>query len=369
MNDAHETRILIVDDNTNNLGVLYRYLDDVGFEVLVSQDGERAIRLAHQQRPDVVLLDIMLPGIDGFETCRELKKSDETSDIPVIFISALTDIEDKVRGFEAGGVDYITKPFNQEEVLARINAHVTIKRQREQLDELNATKDRLFSVIGHDLRGPFMGLLGALQLLRDSSHEMDAETTRELIENLYGSAEKTYHLLENLLEWSRSQQRNTEIAPSTINLHRLVTNTVQVFDATARQKSVSLHVDIDESLTVFADRDMVSTVIRNLVNNAIKFTKSEGGVTISATGSLETVTVQIEDTGIGMPQQEADQLFVMQGSRSKPGTAGERGSGLGLLLAQDYVIRNGGTISATSSPGEGSTFTFTLPAAPQSPEQ
>lgn len=363
-----DARILIVDDNTNNLAVLYRYLDDVGFEVLVSQDGERAIHLARQQQPDVILLDIMLPGINGFQTCQELKKDETTSDIPVIFISALTDIEDKVRGFEAGGVDYITKPFNQEEVLARLNAHLTIKRQREQLDHLNATKDRLFSVIGHDLRGPFMGLLGALELLRDSADQMDSETTHELIDSLYGSAEKTYHLLENLLEWSRSQQRATEISPRTIPLRRLVQDTVEIFGASAQQKSVSLRVEIDPGIEVFADRDMVSTVIRNLVNNAIKFTGSEGGVTVRAQQEGETVTVSVADTGVGMTEDQAEKLFRMSGGRSHKGTAGEPGSGLGLLLAQDYVTRNGGTISATSVPGEGSTFAFTLPAAPKQPQ-
>lgn len=367
MSDHTDARVLIVDDNTNNLAVLYRYLDDVGFEVLVSQDGERAIRLARQEQPDVILLDIMLPGIDGFQTCHELKSDPTTSDIPVIFISALTDIEDKVRGFEAGGVDYITKPFNQEEVLARLQAHVTIKRQREQLDHLNATKDRLFSVIGHDLRGPFMGLLGALELLRDSADQMDAETTHELVDSLYGSAEKTYHLLENLLEWSRSQQRATEITPRTIPLAQLVEDTVQIFSASARQKSVSLRVEIDPGISVFADRDMVSTVVRNLVNNAIKFTRSEGGVTIRAERDGETVTVSVVDTGVGMTQEQADRLFTMTSSQSQNGTAGETGSGLGLLLAQEYVSRNGGTLWATSAPGEGSTFAFTLPAAPRQP--
>ncbi|MFW6313409.1 MAG: hybrid sensor histidine kinase/response regulator, partial [Spirochaetota bacterium] len=263
MADAHETTILLVDDNTNNLGVLYRYLDDEGFTVLVSQDGERAIRLARDQKPDLILLDILLPGMSGFDACHELKSDPTTADIPVIFISALTDIQDKVRGFEAGGVDYITKPFQQEEVLARINAHVTIKRQREELDRLNATKDRLFSVIGHDLRGPFMGLLGALELLRDSGDDLDSETTHELIASLYDSAEKTYHLLENLLEWSRSQQRAVEMHPCRLPLRDLVTDTVQLFEASARQKDVELNVEVDDGLVIYADRDMVSTVVRN----------------------------------------------------------------------------------------------------------
>jgi signal transduction histidine kinase len=361
---SDRVRILIVDDNTNNLGVLYRYLDDEGFTVLVSQDGERAIKLAVEQQPDLILLDIMLPGIDGFEACRAIKANPASADIPVIFISALTDVQDKVRGFQAGGVDYVTKPFNQEEVLARINAHVTIKRQREELDALNATKDRLFSVIGHDLRGPFMGLLGALELLRDSANDMDADTMHELIENLYGSAEKTYHLLENLLEWSRSQQRLVEVTPAPVQLRALVEENAQVFDVAARQKSVSVHIEIPGDLVVFADRDMISTVVRNLINNAIKFTGSDGGVTVTAEQRNELVLVEVEDTGIGIGAEEADRLFSVDGSFTRRGTQGEAGSGLGLLLAKDYVLRNGGTISVESEPGRGSKFVFTLPAAP-----
>lgn len=364
MAERRETSILLVDDNTNNLGVLYRYLDDEGFTVLVSQDGERAIRLAREQKPDLILLDIMLPGISGFEACETLKADDETADIPVIFISALTDIQDKVRGFAAGGVDYVTKPFQQEEVLARINAHITIKRQREELDRLNATKDRLFSVIGHDLRGPFMGLLGALELLRDSGDDLDAQAQHELVTNLYESAEKTYHLLENLLEWSRSQQRSVTVSPRAIRLRDAVDGTIQLFHAGAQQKGITLSVDVSEGLCVYADPDMLDTVVRNLVNNAVKFTGQGGTVTITGRGTPETVELAVCDTGIGIEPEAIDSLFELGTSGSRAGTGGERGSGLGLLLAHEYVERNGGSIEVESTPGEGSCFRVTLPGAP-----
>ncbi len=363
MADTGRASILLVDDNTNNLGVLYRYLDDEGFTVLVSQDGERALRLARDQQPDLILLDIMLPGMSGFEACRELKADATTADIPVIFISALTDLQDKVRGFGAGGVDYITKPFQQEEVLARINAHVTIKRQREELDRLNATKDRLFSVIGHDLRGPFMGLLGALELLRDSSDDMDSRTKHELIANLYESAERTYRLLENLLEWSRSQQRAVEPHRRPVAVRELAVDTVQLFQGAARQKGVSVEIEVPDGLAVFADRDMIGTVMRNLVNNAVKFTRPGGSVTIRAHDRDAIVALEVCDTGIGIDAEARDALFDLSRAVTRAGTGGEKGSGLGLLLAHDYVIRNGGTIDVESAPGDGTCFRLTLPAA------
>ena len=371
MNHDQPASILLVDDNTNNLWVLYRYLDDEGFTVLVSQDGERALLLAREQRPDLVLLDVMLPGINGFQICERLKAEPVTADIPVIFISALTDVQDKVRGFRAGGVDYVTKPFQQEEVLARIRAHITIKRQREELDRLNATKDRLFSVISHDLRGPFMGLLGALELLRDSSDEFDAATAHELIAGLYESAQKTYQLLENLLEWSRSQQQTTVAHPAELDLAPVVCEAAELFRDGAERKEVRLSVEIPRGARVYADRDQLGTVLRNLINNAVKFTPAGGRVEVSgeATSDSEnTVRVTVLDTGTGIDPEALPRLFTLDHSVSTVGTDGERGSGLGLLLAHDYVTRNGGTISVQSEPGQGSRFTVSLPAcAPTSP--
>lgn len=362
MDSLRRASILLVDDNTNNLGVLYNYLDTEGFTVLVSQDAERGIELAKNERPDLILLDVLLPGMSGFEACGKIKSDPRTADIPVIFISALTEIEDKVRGFEAGGVDYITKPFQHEEVLARIAAHLTIKKQREELNRLNATKDRFFSIIAHDLRGPFMGLLGALELLRDSTDSMDAEETRQLVDNLYGSAHKTYLLLENLLEWSRSQQNAVEYKPTELIPAAVIREAVQLFEPAARQKSIGIVVKADPDTKVVADKDMLSTVLRNLVNNAIKFTNHGGTITISTAPEGNHVALSITDTGVGMSDEVRDNLFRIDIAASRAGTAGERGSGLGLLLARDYVRKHGSDISVESRSGTGSTFRFTLPA-------
>ncbi|MEE8442041.1 MAG: hybrid sensor histidine kinase/response regulator [Spirochaetia bacterium] len=369
MSDPRPPLILLVDDNANNLGVLYSYLDAEQFTVLVSQSGERGVELARREKPDLILLDILLPGMSGFETCVRLKELPETTEIPVIFISALTDVDDKVRAFHAGGVDYITKPFQQEEVLARINTHLTIKRQKEELNRLNATKDRFFSIIAHDLRGPFMGLLGALELLRDSGSDLDENATHELIVNLYETSERTYHLLENLLEWARSQQRSVKVAPELLAVGELVRETVDLFQSSADQKNIKMSVILPDNLTAYADRNMINTVVRNLVNNAVKFTQRGGSVSVTGTRRGELVEVTVADTGVGMEPSETKDLFSPAAHRSRPGTDGERGSGLGLLLAHEYVIRNQGTLTVESRPGEGSRFTFLVPGAPVEPEE
>lgn len=363
-NEFRGARILIVDDNTNNLAVLFNYLDRLGFVVLVSQDGETAVDLASRELPDLILLDVLLPGIDGFQTCRHLKQHHETADIPVIFISALTDVDDKVEGFDAGGVDYITKPFQQEEVLARIHAHLTIKRQREELNRLNATKDRFFGVIAHDLRGPFMGLLGALELMKDSIETLEPETLQTMAMGLHESAQKTYHLLNNLLEWARSQQNQVEFRPSELSLAPLVHEMVQLFRPAAEQKQIELANNVSDELRVHGDRQMLSTVIRNLVNNAIKFTPGGGSVSVSASENEEVVTVSVSDTGVGIPEETLPRLFDLETSGSREGTSGEKGSGLGLLLARDYVERHGGKIWATSANEQGARFSFTIPKEP-----
>lgn len=356
--------VLVVDDNTNNLGVLYSYLDAERFTVLVSQSGERGFDLAVRKKPDLILLDVLLPGISGFETCERLKKNPETIDIPVIFISALTDVEDKVRGFQAGGVDYITKPFQQEEVLARINTHLTIKRQREELNRLNATKDRFFSIIAHDLRGPFTGLLGALEILKDSGSRLDEAATHELVVNLYETSERTYHLLENLLEWARGQQKAVKVVPRVLSMRELVGDTVELFHSSALQKGIDIRMDIRPDVTAYADRNMINTVVRNLVNNAVKFTPRGGQVSIVGERKGELVEIAVEDTGVGMDEAEKKELFSLARRHSRPGTDGEKGSGLGLLLANDYVTRNRGTLTVESRPGHGSRFCFLIPAAP-----
>jgi len=362
--DGRPPRILLVDDNPNNLGVLYSYLDDERFTVLVSQSGERGIELARRERPDLILLDVMLPGISGIETCVRLKEMPETAGIPVIFISALSDVGDKVKGFKAGGVDYITKPFQHEEVLARINTHLTIKRQREELNRLNATKDRFFSIIAHDLRGPFMGLLGALEILRDSGSEMDEQTTHELIVNLYETSERTYHLLENLLEWARSQQQSVKTSPTMLAISELVAETVELFHSSAEQKNITISIDIAEDLTAYADRNMINTVVRNLVNNSVKFTPAGGSIAVSGVKRGHYTEVTVEDTGIGMDRDEVSSLFSLARRSSRTGTGGEQGSGLGLLLAHDYIQRNRGVLTVESTPGKGSRFTFLLPSSP-----
>ena len=174
--------ILLVDDDSKNLGVLFEYLSCYGFTVLLSQDGESAIQQAETEQPDLILLDVIMPVMDGVETCRALKARDSTKDIPVIFLTALSETTDKVKGFEAGGADYITKPFQQAEVLARVTAHITIRQQQQQLRKLNLSKDRFVSILAHDLRGPLNSLHETIKHVEEQIDDAPRENLKEIIQ-------------------------------------------------------------------------------------------------------------------------------------------------------------------------------------------
>ncbi len=360
--NLRDARILVVDDNSANLGVLYNHLDRAGYHVLVAQDGRSVVSMVETEQPDLILLDVMLPGLSGFEICRALKEDSCTSDIPVLFISALASTEDKIEGFASGGVDYITKPFQQDEVLARVEAHLTIKKQREMLSELNATKDRFFSIIAHDLRGPFTGFLGATRLLEESAEELDVETLRRIASELNRSAGRSVALLENLLQWAMLQQRMVHPVPGPVVLHEVVREAADLLLPSAEQKRVRLELDVDSAHVARADTDMISTVMRNLLNNAIKFTPEHGMVTVRSAIEQGQVCVSVTDTGIGVAAEDLPHLFRVDRKVQRKGTRGESGTGLGLVLVAEYIDANNGTIDVESVASEGTCFTIRLPA-------
>ena len=377
LNESKRPRVLIVDDNAANLGVLYRYLDHEGIDCLVSQDGETAVELAAREQPDLILLDIMLPGISGFEACANLKQQDKTQGIPVIFMSALSDTEDKVRGFRAGGVDYVTKPLQQEEVLARIRSHLLIKQQREELTRLNGMKDKFLSIIAHDLRGPFYGFLGAGRIIREAVHDGDSPRLIEIAQSLETSSQRTYRLLEDLLQWAHLQQGTAEFRETSVDPEIVLAEVLQLFYETARSKEVTIRYRVDpECPTVKGDRAMIAGAVRNLTNNAIKFTPSGGSVEISAVPSdkhgvhrtdmdAAYVCFSVVDTGIGMNEEQLEQLFRIDQRTQSQGTDGEKGSGLGLLLVKDFARRHGGTLEVESQEGIGTQFRFIVPCQPR----
>ncbi|MDM8527725.1 hybrid sensor histidine kinase/response regulator [Anaerolineales bacterium HSG24] len=376
--DTHT--ILIIDDSPTNLGVLADYLEDYDFDILVAEDGESGLDKAQYALPDLILLDVMMPGMDGFEACHHLKADEKTKDIPVIFMTALAETEHKVKGFASGAVDYVTKPLHQEEVLARIHTHLKIsdltnnlQAANQELSKLNADKDKFMSIMAHDLKGPFLPLLGMSELL-PKLIEMDAyDKVQEMSFGIHRAAQNVYNLLENLLQWSRLQMGRMDYKPEKVNLTEIVVRNIRLLEESAFYKEIILESHLQRPIYVFVDEYMLDTTVRNLMSNALKFTPSGGRVTV-LTHIIENssplkkdratrnfIELSIVDTGIGISEEDIEKLFRLDTHHTTIGTANEQGTGLGLIMCQEMVKQNGGNISVESKVGKGTTFKITIP--------
>jgi signal transduction histidine kinase/DNA-binding response OmpR family regulator len=243
-------------------------------------------------------------------------------------------------------------------------AHKELKEKNVQLQEANASKDKFFSIISHDLRSPFNTLLGYTQLLIEHFETYSQEKLKQYIERVHTSAERLYVLLENLLTWSRIQRGVIEYEPKVLDLQDIANDNIDLFTSKAEQKQVTLNSAVQEEILVYADYNMANTVVRNLVANALKFTKAGDTIEISAQAHETSIEITVSDTGTGICQEDISKLFRIDVQYTNVGTAGEKGTGLGLILCQDLVKKNGGKIWVESEVGKGTTFRFTLPRQP-----
>jgi signal transduction histidine kinase len=361
MKDDPRFKILIVDDVTKNIQLVASILKEVGYEIYYALDGPMALEQLKRETFDLILLDVMMPGMDGFEVCEKIKEKTEYADIPIVFLTAKADIESIKHGFKIGGVDYITKPFNREELLARVKTHLRIQQHRKELQSLNATKDRFFSIIAHDLKSPFNQLLGLSELIESLAAKSDDEEIRNMALLINESAKKGKDLLENLLDWSRNQTGSISFNPTDVSLKVLVDDILEMTRYYAKQKSIEINLNIPEDLMVVADENMLKTVMRNLLTNAIKFTPNRGIIQVGATRGQDHIHITVRDNGVGIKPEILPKLFRIDQNPTTKGTSEEKGTGLGLILCKEFVDMHKGKIWAESTPGEGSIFHVTLP--------
>ncbi len=353
--------ILLVDDSPLNLQVLGTILEGA-YTTAIARGGEQALAFIEQRLPDLILLDIMMPDMDGFEVCERLQASPETCDIPIIFLTAKTETENMVKGLKLGAVDYIIKPFQKEELQARVSTHLALRQARQQLQELNATKDRFFSIMAHDLRTPFSGLLGLTEVIMNNIEGYDADRLKHMLGLQLDAVKNVFALLENLLTWSRMQRGVLDFTPQKLNLRDVVDRNMQLIAPAASQKTIRVENRVENGIAVYADLNMLDAVLRNLLSNAVKFTTSDGTITVSALHREHDVEVCVADTGIGIDADGQAKLFRIDAQYRRPGTANERGTGLGLILCKEFIERHGGTIRMTSAVQTGSSFFFTMPS-------
>lgn len=370
--------VLIVDDIPKNLQILSNILNTEGYQISFASNGLQALSVCEATKPDLILLDIMMPEMDGFEVCQRLKSNDTTKYIPIIFITGKAEMDDIVHGFKLGAVDYVTKPFNAIELISRVRNHIELKLSRDVIvqynhqlkstqDELKqtiASKDKFFSIIAHDLRGPFSGFLGLSELLADEYEMLAKEEISQIATSMNKAAKRLFNFLENLLDWSRAQMGRMDYNPFVFELSDLVDRYIGLLQTTAAEKNIKLINEVPDQTSVFADNNMLGTILRNLLSNAIKFTNNGGEVRVGIEGETEGLyKVSVTDNGIGMTQEALEKIFRIDTKFTTPGTNNETGTGLGLVLCKELVDMHGGKIEVFSEKKVGTKFVFTIPNA------
>ena len=371
-----EYKILVVDDVQSNVLLLKALLGREGFNIIYAMNGTEALEKVKSESPDLVLLDVMMPDMDGFEVAGRLKVEPSQAEIPIIFLTALNDSASVVKGFQLGANDFISKPFRREELLIRVehqlslvDARRIILRQTEELRKTIAGRDKLYSVIAHDLRSPMASIKMLCNTIMMSIEPGSVpQDVFEMLEMANKTSEEVFSLLDNLLTWTKSQLGKLSNVPQPIDLVGLVDGVIEVFKPIAESKSIALALERSiESVEVVVDVEMIKSVGRNLISNAIKFSHKDTTVTtrvetrMDERNGLNEVIVIVSDKGCGIKEEDQPKLLNEATHFTTFGTNSEEGSGLGLLLCKDFVAKNNGQLWFTSKPGAGSDFCFSLP--------
>ena len=361
-------KILIVDDVVSNVLLLKILLTNEKFQVCTANNGRMCIEMAKKEHPDLILLDVMMPDINGFDTAVVLKKDEETKDIPIIFLTALNTPQDLVHGFQVGANDFLTKPFNKEELVMRVTQQISlvaakriIEKQNAELKATLSNRDKMYSVIAHDLRSPMASIRMVLNLVvQSASAETVGPELYMLLDQANRESEEVHDLLDNLLKWTKSQTGRLNVVLQELDLNDIVPGVVEIFDVIAQTKHITLELKkTDAPLKVTADNDMLKTVLRNFMSNAVKFSPENSTIQIIMANEGDFARVSVKDQGVGIAADRLGSIF--HKGETTYGTGGEEGSGLGLQLCQDFARKNGGDCYVESVEGEGSTFSFTVP--------
>ncbi len=361
-------KILIVDDVVSNVLLLKILLTNEQFQVCTANNGTTCIEVAKTEHPDLILLDVMMPDINGFDTAVVLKKDATTRDIPIIFLTALNTPQDLVRGFQVGANDFLTKPFNKEELVMRVMQQISLVAAKriieKQNSELRATlnnRDKMYSVIAHDLRSPMASIRMVLNLVvASASPETVGEELYTLLDQANRESEEVHDLLDNLLKWTKSQTGRLTVVKQELNLNDIIPGVVEIFDIIAQTKRIKLdYQPLDGDVKVIADNDMLKTIVRNFLSNAIKFSPEDSTIEIILKEEGDFAKVSVRDHGVGIAADRLGTIF--HKGETTYGTDGEEGSGLGLQLCQDFARKNDGDCTVESTEGQGSTFSVLIP--------
>lgn len=361
--------ILIVDDNQTNIILLQAILKRAKYNTVSATNGTDALRIMQEMHPDLVLLDIMMPEMDGYEVARRKDEIEDIHSIPFLFVTALSDTNSMVKGFKAGCSDFITKPFNTEEILIRIHHQIInvenrriINSKNEELKSLIRNRDKLYAVVAHDLRSPLGTIKSVLDILDENlNSEIIGFGLYDLLHATTESADELFGLLENLLFWTRTQMGKLIFQPKEIKITDAVTDAIKATSSMSNIHRIDIsYSDNTGNATVLADKNMITTVIRNILANAIKFSDEDSSIEIETKIVDNQLSCSITDHGCGM-DDEVKQALQQQISITTTGKHQEEGTGLGLTLCREFIRAHNGNLSFESEMNVGTTFTFTIP--------
>jgi two-component system, sensor histidine kinase and response regulator len=362
-------RILVVDDAPANIQMISATLKSNDYQVSVATNGRQALEVLARVPAELILLDVVMPEMDGFETCRRIRESEAWRQIPVIFLTSKAETEDIVRGFELGAVDYVAKPFNTHELLARVGTHLALRRQQlelqenyRRLSELERLRDSLVHMVIHDLRSPLLGLSGCLNMLQaDLAGKLEAEQAEDL-ETALDAAQRLSGMVTSLLDVSRLEAGQMPLHKQSCDLRTVMSEAVASLGGLTKGRHV-LFAPADAPVTVVCDPEVAGRIVANLIGNALKFTPANGEIRLGVSPADGEVKVTVADTGPGIPPEYRERIFEKFGQIEGRKEGQKHSTGLGLTFCKLAAEAHGGRIGVDSEVGRGSTFWFTLPVS------
>lgn len=337
-------QILIVDDMPKNVQILGQILAEQGFNIFIATSGFQALKAVEKKMPDLILLDISMPEMDGFEICKQIKEQDKYSEIPIIFLTARTETEDILKAFAVGGVDYITKPFNIPELLARVNQQLALKEKTEDLRKTNESNKALLRVLLHDLRNPIVAIDSINQIFSENQ-----EVYIEMNDILQQATKNCMEILDSVKKMYTIQDQKYTVDLKDINLFESVQTSVIIFKNLLHEKEIEIDINIPKDYYINVDTNSFThSVIDNLITNAIKFSYPNSKINITASQNENQIILSVRDFGIGIPVKILETIFDITKPTSRPGTKGEVGTGYGMPLVKKFIEMSGGSIEIKS---------------------
>ena len=356
--------LLVVDDQAANIVLLQRMLDRLGFEILPAANGDEALKWLALRRPDLILLDLPMPRMDGFETCKRIQQNPEWADIPIIFISAWDDKNAIARALEMGGVDYLTRPFHPSELLSRVRTQLMLKTTRDHLKQLAEDKEELLGMISHHLQNRLAGTEMSAQMLLARAQSKDDPKLRLLAENIRSATSQMHAFIKALLA-NAAADRGLAVQLEPVRLPEAAVRAISRYQEAARGKQLVLRARLPSNgFVIQADPGALDQVFDNLLSNAVKFSPPGREISIFLQRASSQVECHIQDQGPGFTAADTTRLYQRYARLSARPTGGEPSTGLGLSIARKLVHAMNGELTCLSEPGHGATFVLRFPTCP-----